>query len=208
MVLQSDSPKYSFLQVTSLEGRNLSLKPLTEADLAPMAKALISDTTWFAKTRGLTTVPLFSDYFRPMIERRANGEAMTLVVRLHTGEIVAMSTFQYPSAGFAKIEIGFTWIADSWQRTFVNTEMKYLMLKHAFETMGVKRVEFCVHPDNPKSNAAMIRIGATLEGTLRKFRFLTGSYGIGDNGNRNLYSIIDDEWPSVCGRVGFRSTPS
>ncbi len=197
MVLETTKQPYSFSQVTSLEGRNLSLRPLTEADLAPLAKALISETTWFAKTRGLTTVPVFSDYFRPMIERRSTGEAMTMVARLHTGEIVAMSTFQYPNAGFAKIEIGFTWIADSWHRTFVNTEMKYLMLKHTFESMGAKRVEFCVHPDNPKSNAAMIRIGAKLEGTLRKFRFLTGSYGASDNGNRNLYSIIDDEWPTI-----------
>lgn len=201
MVLKSE-PTYSFLQVAEIEGSRLTLQPLAGVDLEPLAKALISETTWFSRTRGLTTVAAFSDYFRPMIERRERGEAMTLVARLRDSrEIVAMSTFQYPNAGFAKIEIGFTWIADKWQRTFVNTEMKYLMLKHAFETMGAKRVEFCVHPENPKSNAAMKRIGATIEGTFRKYRFLTGAYGVGDNGNRNIYSIIDDEWPAVAGKL-------
>lgn len=194
--------RYSFSKLDFLEGPKLRLAPLTLSDLVPLAKALISKTTWFSKTRDLTTTEKFADYFRPMISRREKGEAMTLVVRLReSDEIVAMSTYQFPSPGFLKIEIGFTWIAESWQRTFVNTEMKYLMLKHAFEIMQAKRVEFSVHPENPKSNAAMVRIGATLEGLLRKWRFLPGSgpggIAFGDDGNRNMYSIVDDEWPRL-----------
>ena len=217
MVPETEKPEaYSFLDVTSIEGRRLILAPLTESDLIFLGKTLVSDTTWFTKTRGLSTPEKFADYFRPMIERRKTGEAMTLVVRLaqdippgekssggKRGETVATSTFQYPTPGFLKIEIGFTWVADNWHRTFVNTEMKYLMLKHAFEVMGAKRVEFSVHPKNPKSNAAMLRIGAKLEGTLRKWRFLPGANGVGDDGNRNMYSIIDDEWPEISARLSF-----
>lgn len=152
------------------------------------------------------TTEKFVANFRPMIAKREKNEAMTLVARLRdTQEIVAMSTYQFPSPGFLKIEIGFTWIADSWHRTFVNTEMKSLMLQYAFETMGAKRVEFSVHPKNLKSNNAMIRIGATLEGTLRKWRFLAGRGegrgAVGDDGNRNMYSIIDDEWPEVSRNI-------
>ena len=203
MVAEIDSPgPYSFLDFKPIEGRRLSLTPLAEIDLNSLGKTLVSETTWFTKTRGLTTPEKFADYFRPMIAKRANGEAMTLVIRLRkTNEIIAMSTYQYPSPGFLKVEIGFSWIADKWHRTFVNTEMKYLMLKHAFEVMGAKRVEFSVHPKNPKSNAAMIRIGATLEGTLRKWRFLPGANGLGDDGNRNMYSIIEDEWPEISKKL-------
>jgi N-acetyltransferase len=70
-----------------------------------------------------------------------------------------------------------------------------LMLDYAFEKMKVNRVEFSVHPTNEKSNSSMRRLGAKLEGTLRKWRFLPGL--IPDDGNRNLYSIIDDEWPGI-----------
>ena len=203
MLVETEKPRpYSFSDFTSIDGPRLNLTPLTEDDLIPLGKTLVSETTWFTKTRDLTTPEKFAEYFRPMIARRKNGEAMTLVVRLReTGEFVAMSTYQYPSPGFLKVEIGFSWIADKWHRTFVNTEMKYLMLKHAFEVMGARRVEFSVHPNNPKSNAAMIRIGATLEGTLRKWRFLPGANGVGDDGNRNMYSIIEDEWPVISGRL-------
>jgi N-acetyltransferase len=68
--------------------------------------------------------------------------------------------------------------------------MKYLMLKLAFEDLGLRRVEFCVHPSNEKSNQAMLRIGAKLEGTLRQWRFLAAT----DSGDRNIYSVLSSEW--------------
>lgn len=133
-----------------------------------------------------------------MLDRQAKSESLTIVaIHNETSEMLATSTYQYPSQGFKRVEIGFTWIADQWQRTFVNSELKYLMLEHAFEDMRVVRVEFSVHPNNQKSNAAMKRLGATLEGTLRKWRFLSGA----DDGNRNIYSIIDDEWPDIKARL-------
>lgn len=113
-----------------------------------------------------------------------------------------MSTFQHPSDYFRKVEIGFTWVADRWKRSYVNIELKYLMLKHAFEEMKTNRVEFSVHSANDPSNAAMRRLGATFEGTLRKWRFLPGP--IPDNGDRNMYSIIDDEWLSLRSRLEER----
>jgi RimJ/RimL family protein N-acetyltransferase len=132
------------------------------------------------------------------MERQSRGETLALAAE-HKGKFVGMSVFQFPSEGFRRIEIGFSWVADDWQRTFVNSEMKFLMLNYAFETMKVARVEFSVHPVNAKSNAAMVRLGATLEGTLRKWRFLPGL--IPDDGNRNIYSIIDEEWPAIKQRL-------
>ncbi len=154
--------------------------------------------TWFSRTRGINTVDNFVAYFSPLCEEQARGQRLIVIAEhRETGEPLAMSTYQYPSKDFGRVEIGLTWIADKWHRTFVNTEMKHLMLTHAFDVMKTKRVEFSVHPTNEKSNASMKRIGAAFEGTLRKWRALGGT----DDGNRNIYSIIDDEWPSVKSHI-------
>lgn len=185
---------YSFKDFTSIEGPRLILRPLKSSDLRDTAQALVSPTTWFSMTRNIQTISDFENYFRPILQKQEAGESLSLLARLKsTSKIVGMSTFQYPSVQFTKVEIGFTWLSDSWQRTFVNSEMKYLMLAHAFEVMKTLRVEFSIHPKNTKSNEAIKRIGAQFEGTLRKWRYLPGS----DDGNRNIYSIIDDEWPAV-----------
>ncbi len=192
---------YSFKTMKQLTGSQLNLNPLTREDLRPLARALISAETWFSKTREINSEDRFVEYFLPKVEQQDRGECLTLVARKNqNNELVAMSTYQYPSPGFRKVEIGFTWVADRWQRTFVNTEMKFLMLKHAFETMETNRVEFWVHPNNEKSNGSMKRIGAKFEGCLRKWRFMPGS----DDGNRNIYSIIDDEWPIIRANLSSR----
>ncbi len=104
-----------------------------------------------------------------------------------------MSSYLSPTVNFTGIEIGFTWIAKNFQRTFVNSEMKFLMLQYAFETMNVKRVQFSTDPVNEKSNQAILRLRAKFEGTLRKWRFNSSE----DQGDRNIYSILDHEWNKV-----------
>ncbi|MES2526824.1 MAG: GNAT family protein [Bdellovibrionota bacterium] len=183
---------YSFQQFENLKGPRLTLKRAQTGDLLRLGNSLVSPSTWFSVTRKIDSVESFKTYFDKILERQNRGEALVLIAE-YQDEITAMSVFQYPSENFSKVEIGFTWIADKWQRTFVNSEMKLLMLDYAFGTMKVNRVEFSVHPDNQKSNQAMVRLGATLEGTLRKWRFLPGV----DDGNRNMYSIIDNEWPII-----------
>ncbi len=124
-----------------------------------------------------------------------------MVAAKFNGQFVASSVYQYPNENFRRVEIGFTWVADKWQKTFVNSELKLLMLDYAFNVMKVNRVEFSVHPTNEKSNRAMKRLGATLEGTLRKWRYIENL----DDGNRNIYSIIDDEWPRLRSQLIIRS---
>jgi RimJ/RimL family protein N-acetyltransferase len=196
---------YSFHQVISLRGPNLVLTPILESELGPAALALVNETTWFSRTRNIKTPSAFVEYFGPRLKQQESGEILTLVARNKaTNEIVGMSTLQYPGEDFFKIEIGFTWVADKWQRTYVNSEMKLLIMTHAFEEMKTKRVEFCVHPNNEKSNAAMTRLGAKLEGTLRKWRYRSGT----DDGNRNIYSVIDEEWPQVKAHLQKKLTQS
>lgn len=92
-----------------------------------------------------------------------------------------------------RVEIGSTWIAPAWQRTAVNTEAKYLMLRHAFEAWGCMRVELKTDALNQKSRNAILRIGAKEEGTLRR-HVLTWSGRVRDT---VYFSILDSEWPGV-----------
>ena len=189
---------YSFEQFQVIQGPKLRLRRIEVKDLPQLATTLISSSTWFSNTRDLSSVEKFTAYFKNHLERQYKGELLALMAE-YEDQIVAMSIYQYPSENFRRIEIGFTWVADRWQKTFVNSELKLLMIGYAFESMKVSRVEFSVHPKNQKSNAAMIRLGAMFEGTLRKWRFLPGL--VPDDGHRNIYSIIDDEWPVIRQKI-------
>ncbi|KGJ93428.1 GNAT family N-acetyltransferase [Colwellia psychrerythraea] len=91
------------------------------------------------------------------------------------------------------IEIGHTFITPDFQRSYVNSHAKYLMLKHAFEHLGMARVEICTHENNQQSRHAIARIGGHFEGILRKHRRATN----GDYRNTAMFSVIDDEWAQV-----------
>ncbi len=96
-----------------------------------------------------------------------------------------------------RVEIGSTWIATSWQRTAINTEAKYLMLRHAFERWGCLRVELKTDALNRKSRTAILRIGAKEEGILRR-HLITWTGRLRDT---VYFSILDDEWPEVKRRL-------
>jgi RimJ/RimL family protein N-acetyltransferase len=95
------------------------------------------------------------------------------------------------------VEIGSTWIAPGWQRTAVNTEAKFLMLRQAFEDWGCMRVELKTDALNEKSRNAILRLGAKEEGTFRK-HLITSTGRIRDT---VYFSILDTEWPQV--KVGL-----
>ncbi|MDZ4660288.1 MAG: GNAT family N-acetyltransferase [Pseudomonadota bacterium] len=189
---------YRFDQYELLEGKKLVLIKLDQEILPGLAEILVSPSTWFSIKRDVDTPEKFKENLSIKLEKQNRHECLTLVaVDKESQQKVAMSSYQYPTSGFERIEIGYTWIADTWMRSYVHTEMKYLMLTYAFETMRVQRVEFMVHPTNDISNRSMKRIGATYEGLLRKYR----SFWECDDGDRNVYSIIGDEWPKVRSHI-------
>jgi N-acetyltransferase len=189
---------YSYSLFEKLIGSKIILSRLEANDIESLGQALISPNTWFSRERGLDSSENFSKQLNIFLENQKRGEMLVVIARTKkTNEIVAMSIYHSANPEFTRVEIGFTWIADKWQRTFVNSELKYLMLGYAFEKMKVVRVEFMVDPRNDKSNIAMKRIGATFEGTLRKYKFKAGK----DIGDRNVYSIIDDDWAFISKRL-------
>ena len=96
-----------------------------------------------------------------------------------------------------RVEIGWTWVAPAWQRSVVNTEVKYLLLRHAFETLSCIRVELKTDSLNERSRAAILRIGAREEGTFRN-HMITSS---GRIRHTVYFSIVDSEWPAVRSRL-------
>jgi RimJ/RimL family protein N-acetyltransferase len=95
-----------------------------------------------------------------------------------------------------EIEIGGTWLAASVQRSAVNTEAKYLLLTHAFESWGVWRVAICTDEDNVRSRTAIERLGAGFEGILRNHRLRYNTNPV-EPRNTAVYSITDADWPGI-----------
>jgi len=121
-------------------------------------------------------------------------------VEQDSGRVIGSTRFMNIDRVNRRVEIGSTWIALPWQRTAVNTEAKYLMLRHAFEVWKCMRVELKTDALNQKSRNAILRIGAKEEGTLRR-HLLTFSGRVRDT---VYFSILDDEWAEVKARLEAR----
>lgn len=117
-----------------------------------------------------------------------------------SGRLVGSTRFMSIDVANRHVEIGSTWIAPAWQRTAVNTEAKYLMLKQAFEVWKCMRVEFKTDSMNERSRKAILRLGAKEEGTFRK-HMVTSSGRIRDS---VYFSIVDSEWPEVKAKLEQR----
>jgi len=132
-------------------------------------------------------------------QERGESVAFATVERL-SGRVIGSTRFMNIDRANRRVEIGSTWIAPAWQRTAVNTEAKYLMLRQAFEVWGCIRVELKTDALNQKSRNAILRIGAKEEGTLRK-RVITRTGRVRDS---VYFSILDDEWPEVKAKLEQR----
>jgi len=129
------------------------------------------------------------------------GESIVFAtVERASGRAIGSTRFMNIDRANRRVEIGSTWIAPAWQRTAINTEAKYLMLRQAFEVWGCVRVELKTDALNQKSRNAILRIGAKEEGTLRR-HVLTWTGRIRDS---IYFSILDDEWPEVKARIEAR----
>jgi len=124
---------------------------------------------------------------------RAAGSMMPFTVFDASGTIAGMTTYMNIDAATPRLEIGFTWYARRVQRSGLNTEAKFLLLRHAFETLGCRAVEFRTHFMNHQSRRAIERLGAKLDGVLRQHaRMADGSLR-----DTCVYSVTDSEWPAV-----------
>ena len=182
------------LQSVTLEGEIVRLEPLTGAHSAALCAVGLDEELWRWIPYAVRTPEEMDSYLGKAIEARDNGTALPFcVIDKVTGEAIGSTRYLNIDLPNKRLEIGSTWIGRKWQRTAVNTEMKYLMLKHAFEILGMNRVELKTDSMNEKSRRAILRIGAREEGILRK-HMVTYSGRIRDT---VYYSVIDSEWPQV-----------
>lgn len=178
----------------SLVGDRIALEPLSEEHAGDLRLAVDDGQLWRI---WYTSVPTPADVDAEIAERLAAqgaGSMIPLAIRdRSTGRVVGATTFLNIDRQNRRVEIGGTYLAQSAQRTGVNTEMKLLMLAQAFDGWNCIAVEFRTHWHNRQSRAAIEGLGAKQDGVLRNHR-------IGPDGSRRdtvVYSILDSEWPTV-----------
>ncbi len=178
----------------TLEGTHVRLEPLSLDHHPALCEAGLDPELWRWTSADVRTPEDLRRYMQRALQDQREGRALPFAtVERSGGKPVGSTRFGSIEPEHRRVEIGWTWITRAWQRTAINTEAKYLMLRHAFEVWGVQRVEFKTHAMNYRSRTAIAHIGAKEEGTLRK-------HMISERGlprDSVYFSIIDTEWADV-----------
>jgi len=183
----------------TLEGQHVRLEPLTLAHEKALIAAASDGELWNSTVTIVPSSPAtMIDYIHAALNGQATGKELPFVIiRKTSGEVVGTTRFYEIRSADRAVAIGYTWLAKSAQRTVVNTESKLLLLTHAFEHWRCNRVELITDVLNEQSRAAILRLGAKQEGILRKHLVLPS----GRIRDSVIFSIIDEEWPEVKGRL-------
>ena len=166
--------------------------------LAGLAKVGLDEELWQWIPVPLRTREEMAAYIETALEEQERGASLPFaLVEKATGGAIGSTRYGSIDRTHHRLEIGWTWVARKWQRTAANTEAKYLLLRHAFETLGCIRVELKTDSLNERSRAAILRLGAREEGIFRN-HMITAS---GRIRHSVYYSIIDSEWPAVRAKL-------
>jgi RimJ/RimL family protein N-acetyltransferase len=188
----------------TLEGRHVRLAPLSQAHQAGLSAIGLDEELWRWIPTPVRTPEEMSAYIVTALDEQARGVSLPFaLVEKSSGLAIGCTRYGNIDRTHHRMEIGWTWVAPAWQRTAANTEAKYLLLRHAFETLGCIRVELKTDSLNEKSRAAMLRIGAREEGTFRN-HMITAS---GRIRHTVYFSILDSEWPAVKARLQSMMVP-
>lgn len=187
------------LAPVTLEGRRVRMEPLQLAWHWEALLAIGLDPDLWRWTLSKVEQPEdLRRYLEHALADQAAGRAVPFATRdLVSGRIAGCTRFGTIDHANRRVEIGWTWIGRPFQRSHVNTEAKYLMLRHAFEQWGCVRVELKTHVGNERSRNAMLRIGCTFEGVLRGYQ--TSETGV--TRDTAMFSIVAPEWAEVKARL-------
>jgi len=184
-----------------LQGRHVRLEPLTPEHAAGLAEVGLDEDLWRWIPTPVCTPEEMSAYVQTVLRDQAAGTALPFaLIEKSSGRTVGSTRYANIERVHHRLEIGWTWVARPWQRTAINTEAKYLLLRHAFETLKCMRVELKTDSLNERSRAAILRIGATQEGIFRN-HMMTAT---GRIRHTVYFSIVDSEWPEVKARLEAR----
>ena len=194
-----------------LQGILVRLEPLSAVHAGDLAVSAEEDRSAYA----FTFVPRaqgVGDYLAAHSERERIGKLAPFAqVRLADGRAVGVTAYWDPRSWpgrrqLCAVEIGWTWLAASAQRTGINAEAKYLLLEYAFETMGVARVDLKTDARNDRSRRAIAGLGAHFEGVLRRW---SPSHAPGEEGQLRdsaMFSVIAPDWPATTAALQNRRT--
>jgi RimJ/RimL family protein N-acetyltransferase len=184
---------------TVLPGTHVLLEPLRLGHANDLLRAGSDDATWRYMARpALRTVEDAESMIRQaLIETEAGREVAFAIVAAASKQAVGSTRFLDIQRPHRTLEIGWTWIGASWQRTAINTECKLLLLGHAFDAQGAHRVTLKTDARNTGSQRAIERIGGMHEGVLRRHRVCWDGF-VRDT---VYYGIVDHEWPEVRERL-------
>lgn len=178
----------------TLTGRFVRLEPLAPAHVEALVEVAAGKGIFRYFPIQIDTADEVRAYLNHCLAGLQFGDTITCAtISLADKQPVGTTTFLAIDRANRKLEIGGTWLAPEWQRTACNTEAKYLQMRHAFEDLGAVRVEFKTDSLNERSRAALARIGAAEEGTMRNHMIVPGPR----NRHSVYFSVIDSEWPSV-----------
>jgi RimJ/RimL family protein N-acetyltransferase len=178
----------------SLFGSHVRLERLALEHAAALIESVTDGELWRTWYTHIPSPDLMGTEIARRLRLQADGQmAPWAVIDVRTNRAVGMTSYCTLEPSNRRVEIGSTWIARSAQGTGINTEAKRLLLGRAFDDLGCVAVEFRAHWHNRQSRAAIERLGAKQDGVLRK-------HTIFENGTIRdtvVFSIIDDEWPTV-----------
>src|SRR6266496_3772114 len=181
-----------------LDGLRVRLEPMTMDHLDALAEAGRFEELWRWTQANASTPDAMRDYMQAALDEQRSGSCMPFVTIDKPSDTVVGSTrFGNIDVRNRRVEIGWTWVTPRFQRTYVNSEAKYLMLSRAFDVWGCVRVELKTDLLNARSRAAILRLGGVEEGVLRRHQLTQG----GRFRDTVYYSILDNEWPGVRERL-------
>jgi N-acetyltransferase len=186
---------------TVLESEDVRLEPLSLDHLPGLIEAGRDPRIWtWMPTDGSTTEGMRAIVDDALAAREARSQVPFVTIDRTAGRVVGSSRYLAVAPADLRLEIGWTWLDPAFQRTAVNTAAKLLMLGHAFDDLGCRRVELKTDALNEPSRTAILGIGATFEGIFRKHMVMPR----GRARDSAYYSIVDDEWPAVRERLTAR----
>lgn len=182
------------IEILTLKSEFVKLEPLRIEHLESLCEVGLIEELWRLIPTQIDSPEAMKSYIEMALDEQLRGVALPFVtVEKSSNMIIGSTRFGNIDVKNRRAEIGWTWINPSWQRTYVNTEAKLLMLTHAFETWKCKRVELKTDALNEKSRNAILRLGAKQEGIFRQ-HIICQSGRLRDT---VYFSILDNEWKNV-----------
>ncbi|WP_166267762.1 GNAT family N-acetyltransferase [Marinobacter caseinilyticus] len=189
-----------WLNECELVGTVVTLRPLRASDAQGLMAAASDGRLWELWFTGVPSPASIEQYLASALSEQSQGRALPFVVVDNaSGNVIGSTRFCNATPQHRRVEIGYTWYAQRFQRSAVNTECKYLLLGHAFEHLSAIAVEFRTHWHNRASREAIARLGAKQDGVLRNHQIES------EGGFRDtvVFSILESEWPVVKKGLAF-----